>query len=212
MSDYLWDKSGEPEAEVERLEEVLKELRYQPRELKLPETTVAAAPPIVQPGRRRYWPALAAAASLLLMGIAGLWLGQHRINGPAAPTPNLAGNRPVQEPTRAIQAEIAPAPVNIEPAKASDRHAQAAKRVPHTLRPHRTRPEVGDGSSLKQELADERAARRLEQERVEALRAKEELMLALQVASSRLNRAQRRTQTGSDADVRPSAPASNNME
>ncbi|MDT7779523.1 MAG: hypothetical protein QOC99_2035, partial [Acidobacteriota bacterium] len=40
MSDYLWDKSGEPEAEVERLEELLGSLRHTPRMLELPSEAV----------------------------------------------------------------------------------------------------------------------------------------------------------------------------
>jgi hypothetical protein len=36
MSDYLWDKSGEPDAEVERLEEMLGRLRRAPRPFEFP--------------------------------------------------------------------------------------------------------------------------------------------------------------------------------
>ena len=35
--DYLWDKSGEPDPEVQKLEEILGTLRYQPRPLNLPQ-------------------------------------------------------------------------------------------------------------------------------------------------------------------------------
>ena len=34
--DYLWDKSGEPDPQIQELEEILGTLRYQPRPLNLP--------------------------------------------------------------------------------------------------------------------------------------------------------------------------------
>ena len=36
MSDYLWDKTGEPDAEVERLETLLASFSHAPRPLALP--------------------------------------------------------------------------------------------------------------------------------------------------------------------------------
>ncbi|HSE19331.1 MAG TPA: hypothetical protein VLB46_19875 [Pyrinomonadaceae bacterium] len=59
--DYLWDKTGQPDPEIQKLEEILGTLRYQPRPLVLP--------------RRNYFPLLAIAASLLLALLAGgIWL------------------------------------------------------------------------------------------------------------------------------------------
>ena len=37
-ADYLWDKTGEPDPEVQQLEEILSTLRYQPRPLEIPRT------------------------------------------------------------------------------------------------------------------------------------------------------------------------------
>src|SRR5258708_26634879 len=34
--DYLWDRSGEPDPELQKLEEILGTLRYQPRPLQIP--------------------------------------------------------------------------------------------------------------------------------------------------------------------------------
>ena len=60
--DYLWDKSGEPDPQIQQLEEILGTLRYQPKPLKLPE---AARP------RRKYFPLLAIAATVVIALLTG---------------------------------------------------------------------------------------------------------------------------------------------
>ena len=66
--EYLWDKSGEPDPEIQELEDILGGLRYQPKPLELATD--------VQPHRRnRYLPLLAIAATLLIALLAGVvWL------------------------------------------------------------------------------------------------------------------------------------------
>ena len=60
--DYLWDKTGQPDPQIQQLEEILGTLRYQPRPWALPQ-------------KRNYFPLLAIAASLLLALLAGgIWL------------------------------------------------------------------------------------------------------------------------------------------
>ncbi|HEU4506694.1 MAG TPA: hypothetical protein VFR78_00550 [Pyrinomonadaceae bacterium] len=62
--DYLWDKTGEPDPQIQQLEEILGTLRYQPRPLALPVAR-----------RRSYFPVLAIAATVLIALLAtGLWL------------------------------------------------------------------------------------------------------------------------------------------
>ena len=68
---YLWDRSGEPDPEVQKLEEILGTLRYQPQALEIPRH--------IQTGRRSFAPALAIAAALALFAVLlGLWFGFHR--------------------------------------------------------------------------------------------------------------------------------------
>ena len=87
--DYLWDKSGQPDPEIQELEEILGALRYQPRPL--------ALPPVSR--RRNYFPLLAIAASLLFALVAGgIWL-------------RVRSNRVSQPPQ---QANVVPAPPKIE--------------------------------------------------------------------------------------------------
>src|SRR5262252_6856822 len=71
---YLWDRTGEPEADVQEFEEILGTLRHRPRTLEIPAG--------IHPRRRSFVPAIAiAAAVLLLLLAAGLWRVIHRANG-----------------------------------------------------------------------------------------------------------------------------------
>jgi hypothetical protein len=84
--DYLWDKTGQPDPQIQQLEEILGTLRYQPKPLALPH-------------KRNYFPLLAIAASLLLALLAGgIWLrvrneapkNQAKVESPTpAPKPDV---------------------------------------------------------------------------------------------------------------------------
>jgi FecR protein len=85
MSDYLWDKSGQPDPEIEGLEKLLAPLGHRPeRVLALP--------------RNRIWVALAIAASLLLL-VGGSWLALDRTRA-AWQVSSLTGNPTVKRLTR----------------------------------------------------------------------------------------------------------------
>ena len=74
MSDYLWDKSGEPEAEVERLEELLGRLRHTRGAPELPtefETDASTRASLFRSAVFSRPARLAAAAALLLAVLAG---------------------------------------------------------------------------------------------------------------------------------------------
>ncbi|HEV2864678.1 MAG TPA: hypothetical protein VGX48_27005 [Pyrinomonadaceae bacterium] len=71
MSDYLWDKTGETDAEVERLEELLGAFAHEPRPLELP-----AEGPRRASRTRPAW--LAVAAALLLALLAGAFVALRR--------------------------------------------------------------------------------------------------------------------------------------
>ncbi|HEV7859475.1 MAG TPA: hypothetical protein VGO91_12720 [Pyrinomonadaceae bacterium] len=230
MSDYLWDKSGEPDAEVERLEELFKDLRYQPRELELPLLELPLNAQLAHAPGRNYWPGLAAAA-LILMGLAGFWLVQHRGEEVAQSNVVAQANQATQEtqPTREANAgEDSGVRVNA-PQKVDQRQADsrvelprrqalphmAVRRRQELVGPQMVEPKTKEASPDRPEVADVGPQRRLEQQRereqqAEGLRAKEELMLALQVASTKLNHAQRKARGGTSIpgpDSKPAAPA-----
>src|SRR5438270_9435134 len=83
MSDYLWDKTGEADAQVERLEGLLGELRYKPLLLELPTEVGANATQATRPLRthRLFRSAgFAVAAALLLLAFVALALVLLRTN------------------------------------------------------------------------------------------------------------------------------------
>ncbi len=208
MSDYLWDKTGEPDAEVERLEELLGEMRYRPREFELPpemkatRAMIITAPRVVSFKTRRAYAAVAAA--LLLALFAGAWFitqrhgdaaNEARINHaapqtPAAPasstgkdsrTPQLAREQEqiVERPQQIIESP--------QPTERRMRLAKAARRG--ALKAH-------------DELVAANAARGSNDARMthavfsveEQQQAKEQLMYALRLTSSTLSEVRRKVQ------------------
>ena len=88
--DYLWDKSGQPDPQIQQLEEILGTLRYEPRPIALPAELRA-------PRRRNHFPLLAIAASILLALMAGgIWLRvRSRDEIPQTPVNKSAVNPPL---------------------------------------------------------------------------------------------------------------------
>ena len=93
---YLWDRTGEPDAEVRQLEDLMGTLRYQPRPLEIPAT-------INFKRRRTFVPlAIAAAIALLVIG-AGLWIRFAN-----------SDERPVQQAVKGPQS-VAPQETQVSP-------------------------------------------------------------------------------------------------
>lgn len=104
--DYLWDKTGEPDPQVQQLEEILGTLRYQPKPLELPED-------LPLPRRQSYFPWLAIAAAVLVALLAGgIWLGtRSRVQTPQRQA-EVTPPAPVKEVTPSISKspELQPEP------------------------------------------------------------------------------------------------------
>lgn len=170
--DYLWDKSGEPDPQIQELEEILGTLRYQPKPLEIPGELVVVR-------RRDYRPLLAIAATVIIALLAvGLWL---RVSTRNSAPQEQSRTAPLTAPPT-VPADTSPSSVaeNSEPNEATlpvktpieKRNATANSRPRHRPSP----PTLA------------------KREREEALAAKEQLMLALRLASEKLNLAQRKTQ------------------
>jgi len=91
--DYLWDKTGEPDPQIQKLEEILGTLRYQPKPLEMPEELPASR-------RWNYFPLLAIAASLLLALVAGgIWFRVRTQRTPQPQQAKVSTPSPVEETT-----------------------------------------------------------------------------------------------------------------
>ena len=99
--DYLWDGTGEPDPEVERLEQMLSVYKFQPKHLELP----------ARPGTW-FSPRLAAAAALILMAIAGLWvfLNKGDQTAPTIATSNQPATQQEVRPQGDADNVVTPAP------------------------------------------------------------------------------------------------------
>lgn len=146
--EYLWDKSGEPDPEIQELEKILAPLRYQPK-------------PLVMP-RRNYTPLAIAAALLIALMAGGLWL-------------KFRTQQPVQK----------------EQAKSFPSVPSVFKEEPKNTDPPKTNP---------RRKRNRKAINQREHE--EALAAKQQVMLALRLASEKLKLAQRRTQAPSPNQIK----------
>jgi len=167
---YLWDRTGEPDAEVQQLEEVLGALKYQPRPLPIPATMNVRRRP-------RFLPlAVAAAIALLLIG-AGLWF--RFANSNASRTDEARRETqptatPGQQPA-APQDSLAVYPET--PVQAADLPKQRkVTQVLAVYKPRRTAPAPARA------LTDEELAQ------------KEQVLVALRLVSAKLNLAQRKAQ------------------
>ena len=156
--DYLWDKTGEPDPEIERLERVLGRLRYQPRTFELPAES--------QNPKRTWIPLLAIAAGLAIAVVAaGLW---------------LAVNRPMTGEIAMVEIPAGEPPLVRGPAPAPTPGEEGVLIVPGKYRRSRVH---------RSELTARLAA-----ERKEAEQAKQQLLLALRLTSSKLSMAQKKVQ------------------
>jgi hypothetical protein len=152
--DYLWDQMGEPDPDVQRLEQSLGRFRYQPRPLG------AAFEMQLPPRRTSWWPRLAAAAAILLMAAAGLWVFRVQREGTPAETVALSGGPAEQVPAANPQDgnksdTPAPAPVRRAPGRETVK-AVALRRKPvefEKARPKAAAPDAFEPSLIGSQVA-----------------------------------------------------------
>jgi len=170
---YLWDRSGEPDAEVQELEEILGTLRYQPRPLEIPnDVRIRASRPFAR---------IAIAAAIGLVAIAlGLWVNFNRHR--TAPAVEATRDSQTDQKRTAPQPQLAPnnaSPLAVvkDPTRTNiqKRHREPA---PTVVSQNKVRDTVIRQSTLTpQEVAE-----------------KEQILIALRLVSAKLNLAQRKTQ------------------
>jgi negative regulator of sigma E activity len=154
--DYLWDKTGEPDPQIEHLERVLGTLRYQPQQFEIPKESRIE--------RKRSWISLVAIAATVAIAVvaAGLWVASNRPSAAQIAMVVL----PVEESPRVM---VVPLPDEPKPTGTTV---------------VRKRPTVHRSQLSEETLAERR----------EAEKAKQQLLLALRVTSSKLSIAQKKVQ------------------
>ena len=174
---YLWDKSGESDEEMQQLESLLSEFRYQPRPLVLPEARPEAIPQVQSKAMIYSFAAVRygaiAAIALLTIGI-GIWLSVR----PATNTPEEARTIATLTPTITPQPPIPPTPQVVAPVPLP----QMVKQL------HASAPKAHFAKHV-----TKRAPRKsLQQEGEEA---REKVLYALQITSEKLNLIAKKVQT-----------------
>lgn len=167
---YLWDKSGEPDEEIQHLESLLSDFRYQPRPFVVPEE----APKkmifsMLSMSTLRY--GAIAALALLTLGI-GLWYGLRSANE----VEQIAGQPQQSTPAPTVAAN------NAEVKQISESSELQTVKHAAIARPIVRKPKVIKRATDKQ----------LE---LEGEMAKEKVLYALQLTSKQLDVIARKIQT-----------------
>ncbi|HKP88230.1 MAG TPA: hypothetical protein VJZ26_19150 [Blastocatellia bacterium] len=143
--DYLWDGSGDPDPEVERLEKMLGRYRYEPKPLN------PAFDQQLLPRRTRWWPRLAVAAAIILMALAGIWVVKQQHKNAQDEQTVATVEQPQQQheqPGTERPGQVAPAPKPFLPAPkatANKRPALASNRKPERkIVPDEVKPSAPD--------------------------------------------------------------------
>jgi len=193
--DYLWDKTGKPDPEIQQLEEILGTLRFQPRPLGIP-----AQSEVRRNGDffRHFGSRLAIAATIVivLLGL-GLWFGLQRLQrgqpqtmakNPNTPGPSVNPASTSARTPNEKQNQVVRLPDSDQkPGDKSRRHRVNSA----LLATNRARNEARKQAVRNPQLAVNEQ---------EGKAAKDQLMLALRVASAKLNFAQRKTQSTNPRD------------
>jgi hypothetical protein len=179
-NDYLWDKTGEPDPNIQQLEEILGTLRYQPRPLNIPAN--------ISVGSKRSFfrsamPSLAIAATIamLLLGL-GVWLGWQR-SQKGAPAPQARNESATPSTTSTPNTEFSAV-------------ASSPGAVPNVVEePHRVVPRQSLVTVRRKRIRTEAAIREVTaKELQQAEVAKDQLMMAFRLVSAKLNYAQKKAQ------------------
>ncbi len=188
--DYLWDKSGQPDPEIEQLEQLLGNLRYKrpANDLPLPER------PPVSSRRSMFTPFLAAAAALFLMLAAtGLWFV-------------IGGNQ--KDAARALVSGVEPGRLPDWLNSESLSAITVREATNESAKPEHTIITASDSNSDRRRRASSFKRRTpstvlvakvqtIQGERIsedEGVAAREQLIKALHLASSKLNQVQKKVQ------------------
>jgi hypothetical protein len=189
--DYLWDKSGEPDTEIEHLERVLGSLRSKrssrdlmPALEKLPRTKPRLSPALM---------AIAAAIAFAVLALGAFAFIQRQSKH------QDAGNALVMVNDGAA----APTSDNAPPANGTSEPKQQDNGQPAPVEVSITKPKRSVFASRRRSINRSNEALNNEREQAAGLLAKEQLIKALEITSSKLNFVQKKVK--GDAKLGPSS-------
>ncbi|MFN2578631.1 MAG: hypothetical protein ABR607_13170 [Pyrinomonadaceae bacterium] len=164
---YLWDRTGKPDTEIQELEDLLGPLRYQPRRLKIPAT--------VRKGSNLMFRVVAIAAGVAFLLIGSALLVRFVISSGAGPSLQVTTTPPSPpNQTKAQEdAVVVPAPPREVTVKRRDGTRNETVRARNVHR----QVQVATPALTRQELAE-----------------KEQVLIALRLVSAKLNLVQRKSQ------------------
>jgi hypothetical protein len=172
---YLWDRSGEPDPEIQKLEEILGTLRYQPRALEIPHHIAVGH-------RRSFFPAMAVAAAIVLFAVLlGLWFSFSRRPAPASEVRN---SPQIDEPANTKQPQL-------QSDNHPDKTAVVNQPKQSVIQKHRETPR---NLLARNQRRVPRTVTRQPELTMEELAEKQQVLVALRLVSYKLNLAQRKTQ------------------
>jgi hypothetical protein len=197
--DYLWDKSGDPDPEIEQLEKTLGSLRFKRPSEPLP---LPATPPRWS-FRLSFSPALAAAAALLVLILAGgVWLSLRRSSSTEGAKAIATKPAPVEAKRSEQQVVSGPRPP-LGPDNPGDPRAVISDNKPGVVQPEKVVPRNNAPRRLsapREMMAKRRELNispRREQLAREGEQAKAQLIMALHIASDKLSTVQKKIQANS---------------
>jgi hypothetical protein len=164
---YLWDGSGEPNPNIQELEQILGQLRYQPKPLEIPANLAIRQ-------RRSFFAMAIAAAVGLLVVAAGIWIFFQRSQAvlPARATTNP----PVKQDTIKPNSDANDVATSQKPAPRKE-WPDISRRLVAVNRNRRERRAAKETELTAQEQAD-----------------KEQVLAALRLVTAKLSFAQRKAQ------------------
>lgn len=201
--DYLWDRSGDPDPEIQQLEQVMSTLRHQPRPLAIPDDVK-----ISRSSFRRFGSRLAIAATILLaIGAGALWLNmgtkkQSQVANTNTKSANADGSlKAAVAVTEDVLKEF-PKEAQTAPPAASLPDPNVAAIDPRS-KPGSRQIKIrrGGAGPVNEHVAGPANPVLAANELREAEAGKERLMLALRFASTKLNVALKKAQGTSNRNI-----------
>jgi hypothetical protein len=179
--DYLWDKSGEPDPEIQHLERVLGQLRGS----RSVQDMMPAFENLPRTKARIFSKALAIAA---VLAFAVLTLGAFVL------LQNRSKNQGSVNLAMAADGSNLPGMENEAPAPLAGVTGQPANALPAPVEVSITRPKRSAPEARRRSINRTRDSYFNEREQAEGLMAKEQLIKALQITSSKLESVQKKVQ------------------